>query len=232
MTSVVATHAGFLAAGYQGPEFGPADAAMWTSPDGARWAAVDVPRADSRITGVAADGERLVAVGRVSSDDAAVSWTSEDGRHWQRSPSQASLDGAVMLSVAPLAYGWVAVGTTASGEEAAAWISDDGLTWRRAPSQRSFLSPSTYAAHAEMSDVTAAPDRLVAVGWNSSGNGAAVVWTSTDGLAWTRDPNEAGFSGGGMHAVAVGHDMLIAVGSTGWPDTHAATTWSHALAEP
>ncbi len=231
MTAVTATDDGFIAGGYLGPEFGPAGAAIWRSPDGTHWTPVDIPHRESRVAALAATASRLVAVGRASSDDGAASWASDDGVHWERSPVQASLDGALMLSVTPFGARWVAVGTTASGEEAAAWTSDDGLTWTRAPSQASFHSRSRYAPHAEMSDVTVARTRLVAVGWNSSGNGAAVVWTSTDGVTWTREPDEPGFSGGGMHAVTLGNGKLVAVGSTGWPDTHAATTWSHDTSE-
>lgn len=58
-----------------------------------------------------------------------------------------------------------------------------------------------------------------------------MVWTSADGLTWTRARDEAGLSGGGMSAVAAGRKAIVAVGSSAWPDTHAATVWLHRLSE-
>ncbi len=235
MTTVTATADGFLAAGYRGPEFGAADAALWRSSDGARWQPISdgPPLADGRVGAVAQARTGLVAVGTTGDTSAgrAAAWVSRDGLQWTRAPAQPSLEDGAMLSVTATAGGLAAVGRIASGDRAAAWTSTDGLAWTRAPDAASFASSSTYAPHAEMSDVLATDDSLVAVGWNSSAsNGSAVVWTSTDGLAWTRATAESGFSGGGMNGVALGRRVIVAVGSTGWPDTHAATAWHHALA--
>jgi hypothetical protein len=53
----------------------------------------------------------------------------------------------------------------------------------------------------------------VAVGYDdSSGNRDAAVWTSVDGLAWTRVPNVGGASDQTMNAVTVGDTgLLVAV---------------------
>jgi hypothetical protein len=81
-----------------------------------------------------------------------------------------------------------------------------------------------------MSDVITIAGRLLAVGWNSTAsNGSAVVWSSPDGVNWARQADEPGLSGGGMSAVASDDGLAVAVGSTGWPDTHAATAWRHQL---
>lgn len=236
MTAVLATDAGFIAGGYLGPEFGVAEAAFWRSSDGTSWTPIrdDPGSADGRVAALAATDSGLVAVGISGSPGSeavgAVSWTSPDGLSWKRSRAQPALDGATMRSVAVTPAAIVAVGTTSAGDAAAAWTSSDGLAWRRAPDAPTFASNSTYAPHAEMSDVLATSDGLLAVGWNSSAaNGTAVIWTSTDGVAWSRAPNEPSLSGGGMSGVTLRGSVAVAVGSTGWPDTHAATAWRRDL---
>ncbi len=69
---------------------------------------------------------------------------------------------------------------------------------------------------------------FVADGWRSdAGNGSAVVWRSSDGMAWTRFPQDASFSGAGMAAILdrPASPRLLAAGTKGWPDTHAAQVW-------
>jgi hypothetical protein len=236
ISAVVATDSGYLAGGYIGPEFGIARAAFWRSGDGTSWTPVpdDPGFADGRVAALAATDAGYVAVGASGSPGSdqlgAVSWTSPDGISWRRAPAQPALADAAMLSVAVTPVAIVAVGTTASGDDAAAWTSSDGLTWTRAPDAPSFASNSTYSPHAQMSDVVATSDGLLAVGWNSSAaNGSAVIWTSPDGVTWTRAADAPSLSGGGMSGVTLRDSVAVAVGSTGWPDTHAATAWSHEL---
>ncbi len=230
MTAVVAAQSGFVAAGYLGRQFEAQRAAFWTSTDGLGWtlAAADPVGVQGRVTALAHDRRGLVAVG--SSDDAqhgpTASWTSTDGRFWARGPLE--LPG-VMLGVVATSAGYVAVGRTTDGARAAAWTSTDGIAWRRVEDTPALASNGTYAPHAEMDDVVSVDGGLVAVGWNSSAsNGSAVVWTSSDGTSWQRIADEPGLSGGGMSAVAVANNVAVAVGSSGWPDTHAATAWRHA----
>ena len=236
MTAVLATDAGFVAGGYLGAAVGIAEAAFWRSSDGTSWTPIhdDPGFADGRVAALAATDAGLVAVGVSGSpgSDAvgAVSWTSPDGLSWKRASAQPGLDDAAMRSVAVTPAAIVAVGTTATGDAAAAWTSSDGLAWRRAPDAPAFASNSTYAPHAEMSDVLATSDGLLAVGWNSSAaNGSAVIWTSADGVTWTRAADAPSLSGGGMSGVTLRDGIAVAVGSTGWPDTHAATAWRHEL---
>ena len=233
-TAVVAGGDGFLAAGYVGPQFGLARAAFWHSTDGRTWERVpDAPALDDgRVRALTSTATGFVAVGHrgsPGSDDLeAVSWTSADGTSWQRSASQPALADSLMQSVIAVEGRVVAVGTKAAGDAAVAWTSTDGLQWRRAADAPALHSNSTYAPHAEMSDLVAIGGRLVAVGWNSSpSNGSAVIWTSPDGVTWTREPDEPSLSGGGMAAGTAEGGLVIAGGSTGWPDTHAATAWRH-----
>jgi hypothetical protein len=82
-----------------------------------------------------------------------------------------------------------------------------------------------------MSSVTAGGPGLVAVGSDGHPDAEnAVVWTSPDGVTWSRVPhNEVVFGGGAeMSSVTVGGPGLVAVGgATVWtsPD---GITWSRA----
>ncbi|MFQ5427238.1 MAG: hypothetical protein ACE5EV_09165, partial [Gaiellales bacterium] len=84
--------------------------------------------------------------------------------------------------------GIVAVGTAPTG--AAAWYSVDGLSWRRAVAPSSWRYRNCEGLRPVLHDVVATTEEFVAVGTECApkrrrGIGAA-VWTSTDGLLWTR----------------------------------------------
>lgn len=231
MTSVVAFRGGFVAAGGAGPAFGRGHAAaFWISDDGRSWRRLPDDPAFTRghVWGLAAVRGRLVAVG--TGDDPqngpAASWTSRDGEHWRRAPAAEALADGVMLAVAASRGQIVAVGRSGDGARAAAWRSRDGLHWSEAPDSPEFASDLPYAAHAEMNGIARMGRELVAVGWvSSTANGTGVAWSSTDGLSWRRLPPAPSLPGGGMAAVTVLYGRIVAVGSTGWPDTHAADAW-------
>lgn len=227
MLDVISAPDGFVAVGYA--SVGPTQRPLfWRSPDGRQWT-LTVGSGTGRPHGIAIGGPAdFVVVGRGAEglDGApAAAWTSPDGVTWQRATSGAALDDGLMQAVVAGKGGYVAVGRSGDGETAAAWTSSDGMTWHRVPTTEALKSRSAYAAHAEMDDLAATSTGLVAVGWNSDANGAAVVWRSADGVTWKRDADTTSLIGGGMASVATGGDTLVAVGSSGWPDTHAATIW-------
>lgn len=85
-----------------------------------------------------------------------------------------------------------------------------------------------------MDDVTTAGPGLVAVGgdWLSEGDGAAAVWTSVDGVTWSRVPRDAAVFGGendqAMNSVTSAGSGLVAVGRA-WAesgDESAASVWT------
>jgi hypothetical protein len=205
---------------------------VWTSPDGLAWSLVpDVEgifeRAD--MTGVTAGGPGVVAVGvdrSVGPGRVAAVWTSPDGVEWSRVEHDEGVFGGLgactMAGVATGGPGLVAVGACAAGADgedqvAAVWISPDGLTWSRvAHDPDAFDGPGTHAMNA----VVAGGPGLVAVGANVLGrdDGVAVVWTSPDGLTWSRVPHDETAFGDGekatrMLAVTAGGPGLVAVGS-------------------
>jgi hypothetical protein len=178
---------------------GDRDGRIWTSTDGVAWQPVQEDPSvlggpgDQEITSVEAGALGFVAAGldRRGQQALPAVWTSADGLSWSRvsaGPASPFLDGQVVLGVAVGAADAVAVGTLRTGAEtdAMAWFSPDGITWRTVPlGLAGFTGPADQVARS----VTATSDGFVAVGDDARGDRrVAVVWTSTDGITWQRQP--------------------------------------------
>ena len=231
MTSVVDWKGGFVAGGYLGSIAGPIRAAFWTSADGRTWQrAADAPGfADARVAGlsVTAAGGRLVAVGAAGdakTTTGAAAWTSDDGRTWQRVADGPKLAAGVMNAVAAGPSGLVAAGSDGDSVLAMAWTSADGRTWTPVPKTTSL---DNFGLKIEMRDVTYASDRYVAVGHLLFGQqfSTAVIWTSPDGITWTRANEPASFGQGKIYGVSAGGPGLVAVGTFGAPDFFVPRVW-------
>jgi hypothetical protein len=125
-----------------------------------------------------------------------------------------------MGSVTAGGPGLVAVGS--DGSDAAVWTSVDGITWSRVPGDEAGFGGTNSQW---MVSVTAAGPGLVAVGarGGSSGDGVAAVWTSVDGVTWSRIPQDEAVFGRqevrfgsesfqSMNSVTAGGPGLVAVG--------------------
>jgi hypothetical protein len=199
--------------------------------------------------GVTAGGPGLVAVGRDGpvadgEGDAAV-WTSLDGFTWSRVPHDEDVFGGQgeqrIVSVTAGGSGLVAVGFDRPAEQgegnAVVWTSPDGFTWSRVPHDEDVFATSgeqyPAGAHEErMLSVTAGGPGLVAAGFDSVDDCGwdSAVWTSPDGLTWSRVPDErACFTThygvyDRMLSVTVGPAGLAAVGEEHHPG--AAAVWN------
>jgi hypothetical protein len=218
---------GYVAGGYTSRVAQKA-ATFWRSADGVEWSRVAVPAlsGQSEVTGIAAAqaGGVVVAVG-ISGDerrgDSAVWRSADGGATWQAAAGDSPAGGR-MLSLAAGSNGFTAVGENTDQTSAMAWTSADGLGWQAAPPQPAL---GNYGLEMVMTAVAWDGSRFVADGWRAdAGNGSAVVWTSPDGIDWTHLPQDATFSGAGMAAI-LGSPRLVAAGTMGWPDTHAAQVW-------
>lgn len=209
----------------------------------------------SAIEGVLAGGPGFVAVG--SHDDNAAAWTSVDGLTWSRVPHDEAVfggeGGQAMVDVTVGGPGLVAVGgqnvctdrevagredpaTTCEDGNAAVWTSVDGLTWSRVPHDEAVFGGQD--SHA-MRSVTAGGPGLVAVGSSGPlevedrkvGDDDAAVWTSADGLTWTRVTHDEAVFGGvenqAMSDVTVGGPGLVAVGRDG-----GGPAWDNPVSPP
>ena len=169
---------------------------------------------------VTVGGPGFVAVGG-DGGDAAV-WTSVDGIAWCRVADDegvfSSPEGQSMKSVTVGGPGFVAVGGDGAGM--AVWTSVDGIAWSRVAHDEAVFGGAI------VSGVIAGGPGLVAVGSDEPGdhrsmpfNVDAVVWTSVDGIAWSRVADDEGVFGGpqnqSMNDVTVGGPGLVAVGYDG-----------------
>ncbi len=210
--------------------------AVWTSVDGIAWSRVpdnDAVFGAGVMSSVTAGGPGLVAVG--TSDQAAV-WTSPDGFTWSRVPENEAVFGGgegvdytAMNSVTAGGPGLVAVGIDGHphGENVnpVVWTSPDGITWSRVPYDEAVFGTREGVHWTAMESVTAGGPGLVAVGgdWHGvDGQGGAAVWTSVDGIIWSRAPDNEALFGGGMSSVTAGGPGLVAVG---W-DAVGAAVWT------
>jgi hypothetical protein len=98
--------------------------------------------------------------------------------------------------------------------EAAVWTSADGVTWSRVPHDEEVFGGEE---HATMTGVTAHGTGMVAIGEvQTDGIRGAAVWTSTDGITWSRLPNDkALFPDASMVDVTAVGSLLVAVGESG-----------------
>ena len=209
---------------------------VWVSSDGITWSRVpDRPVGDGPLWGVTAGGPGLVAVG------GGQVWTSVDGLTWTSSPQRLNGDGepnvidGYAVDVVAGGPGLVAVG--GSDWVAAVWTSTDGITWTRVPHDEAVFGKEWTG----ISSVSIGGPGLVAVGeWTSTDEEdpeavrqQAAVWTSTDGMTWTRVPHdETVFGDSTMSSVAAAGNGLVAVGSR-WLDAEncqyecqAAAVWT------
>lgn len=239
MNGVTAGGPGFVAVGQSGPDDDyEGRAAVWTSVDGATW--LRAPHDDAVFDGsamhsVTAGGPGFVAVG--TSDQAAV-WTSPDGFVWSRVADDGAVFGGAdgryvsMNSVTAGGPGLVAVGIEGHPHslnvQAVVWTSPDGFMWSRVPHDDDVFGRAEDGFHTEMLSVTVGGPGLVAVGGAWSGvydaqveegvvGGGAAVWTSVDGVSWSRVAHdETVFGESGLNSVTAGGPGLVAVGQAVW----------------
>jgi hypothetical protein len=124
-----------------------------------------------------------------------------------------------------VAVGWDLV--SPSNANAAVWTSVDGITWSRVPHDEEVFGGQSYQA---MSGVTAGGPGVVAVGEDRSrdfDDGDVAVWTSVDGITWSRVPHEEAVFGAGQVTSVTGADSgLVAVGNEGSDDGGDAAVWT------
>ena len=211
----------FVAVGREATREGSQHPAVWRSEDRTNWTRVGGEVSGFSegdfMTGVAATGNRLVAVGSSGRDGAA--WISEDGgSSWTKiADDQLAARGRAVepLAVSAAPSGFVAVGherlEKGRRTAAVAWFSGDGRSWKRASVQNARPTGQLMAG------VITTASGLIAVGANGGKNRAA-VWESADGREWS--PVSSGsFSGGSLPTMedvdALADGTVLSVGTAG-----------------
>lgn len=166
-------------------------------------------------------GQQILDAHEAGADEAdAAVWQSTDGREWAAVGS-ATIEGVPgfqsMYGLIDVDGGLVAVGVDDRGgsSDAAVWRSEDSREWIR--ENREELSG--VEGRQAMLDVIRVGDGYLAVGVDDSvdGTGDAAVWTSVDGISWSRVAEESLAGAPGrqeMFAVVVEGDRLLAAGSS------------------
>lgn len=161
-------------------------------------------------------GARFVASGHVP-DGGRVIADSTVGLTWQWHEIARPDAGRVFLAAGP--KGVVAVGGLLDGH-AGSWTSADGIAWTAHPDTFGTASGTDTF---ELTAVIASDDGWLAVGREDPACNhdcgltpiRALVWTSSDGLAWTRVADQRSLAGGAISAVARLGSGFVAVGLVG-----------------
>ncbi len=183
LTSVVAWDGGLLAVGGREDPSNPARnaALVLRSADAVSWQAVaPLVGLDAPVTDVAADGERLVAVGPApgahTQAKSATAWSSIDGKTWTREPLPGGESGSQWARVAatPEGFGAIDVGSSPEGPLNAS-------VWRRGAEWDTVID-SQRVSNAGAMDIASGPFGALVVGldWTY----APVLYASHDGIAW------------------------------------------------
>jgi hypothetical protein len=221
MTAVAATRFGYVAGGSAGPELFERHARFWTSNDAETWQPVaDDPAAfaDAEVTGIAALGDKLVAVGWLGTAQlhtGGVAWTSSDGEKWTRIDDPAFNDAAAASMIVSPFGGLLAVGSDIEKKAALAWLTSDGQHWQR-------VTTGDYGDRRNlwMTDVAAVGDRVIAVGSSQATQRASgTSWVSADGVTWEQAHPAPILEQLELLAVAAGGPGAVAVGDFGGPDS-------------
>jgi hypothetical protein len=183
---------------------------VWWSRDLTSWVQAQYPdetSGSSQVLAVAAGPSGFVSAG--SHDNRPAVWTTHDGRAWTAVslPLPAGASAGVIQQVAVNGSRVVALGqqTTADGiRPLAEQSSDGGLTWQLVP----FSAPGPGL---DFTALTASPSGFTAAAQFGPAGGDldAAVWTSADGVNWTRS-TASGLTGGSSHDITA----LAASGTT------------------
>ncbi len=168
------------------------------SEDGVTWsrAVIETPNGNpdpGELSVVVEGGSGLIALGSNGLDVFEV-WTSADGATWSALPQEAIPDEPVAVTdVVAAGPGFLAVGRQGFEQGCAQcdppttvpalWTSADGLQWERVPHD-----PSMFGDEGGLFSVAAGNGHIVAIGSPTGrlDGDVSVVWTSTDGLTWSR----------------------------------------------
>ena len=115
-----------------------------------------------------------------------------------------------MLAVTTGGPGLVAVGADywpSNLSETPVWTSPDGIIWTRVPNDE-----EVFGGGAWITSVTAGGPGLIAVGgMNGLGTDEEAVWTSVDGITWSRVPDDDALFGSRVFRV-IDRPGFVAVG--------------------
>ena len=200
----------------------------WFSADGDTWSQIILPDSlgysPSAIT--AWKGGFAAIAQKEYVDSAMAVWTSNDGRTWEKAPTD--LVGLGASAMAALGDRVVAVGAIRDSELGmvpAAWSSTDGRTWTES-------NAATRGPAVMFDDATVVGDTIVAIGSShtitadtAGGPGMTAppvpsesVWISADGVTWRLLADDSSLSFGlylNTHVAGLGGRVVVATQRAG-----------------
>ena len=188
----------------------------WSSPDGSTWERIyfdDDPLVS--VSAITTGGPGFVAVGEAwddsINDNRPAAWTSTDGRTWTRADTPDDRAGLINWVVATdngfVGAGWLRGQDRNRHLQTAMWFSSDGASWSLVHDE---------GADSDVLALVLGGPGLIVGGAEAATNPAesqGAIWTSPDGLSWTRITGpESGLPAGFVdQIVAVGDRVFILV---------------------
>jgi hypothetical protein len=205
-----------------------ANADVWTTTDGRRWARIpESPQLDGDpMNAVVVHRNDLVAAGGADGIGRSASWTSTDGATWKRNPNSKLLRHGWIRALAASNESVLAIaakGCTTTAPPSPIWRSLDGLTW--SPDQ-AFAS---VAPSLEPNGVAMGQGRALVVGGvPSEPQPVGASWVATGSGGWTAHQvaGAAPFT-----AVVSVPDGFLAIADDGVWGSSDGASW-HRLAAP
>jgi hypothetical protein len=182
-----------------------------------KWTAVSSDAvAAAQLLDVTWTGTQFIATGGALAGGG-VFLRSDDGKTWKSGTAGGTTGGPYHIGSGP--SGIVAIGDL--DDKAASWHSTDGIHWEY--HLKVFPKSLTADDLVGVNDVVATPSGWLAVGTDNQSCFVScapnpirgLVWTSTDGLDWTRVANQASLSHGGLSTVVAVDGGYVAGGDSG-----------------
>ena len=216
------------------------DNKAWYSEDGADWTLAEVPAPPTDsfaaqgysapivdMLGVVVAGDKLVAWGNATATNAAddtkvapVLWTSDDGASWATVSDVAGIGWLQDVAAGP--DGFVAIGGADLTDAGGIWFSADSRVWEPAEAE-GFRDAQRSSPEVTKSSIVAASSGYVAVAGEAGcavgpcPGARAVIWSSPDGMSWSRMTSDDRFEGAWATSVDAWDSQFVVAG------THDAT---------
>jgi hypothetical protein len=194
----------------------------WSTTDGAQWRLEPTGGLDASYLAKVVEQtgpERVTLIGGIQRGYSNNVWQTTNGVDWTALSSGAQFSPRATHGVSFNGQLWIVGGATAnsnetnSGDSNEIWRSANGIDWTRVTPTGPIFSPR------DGHGVVVFKDKLWVIGgWNNStGAGGteeflADVWSSSDGVAWTRVTASTGFEPRVAHDVVVFQDKLWVTG--------------------
>jgi len=187
----------------------------WSTTDGVQWTEEDADGLDAsylaRVVEPAA-ADRVTLIGGIQRGYSNAVWQTTNGRDWTNLSAHAQFSPRSPRGVSFNGELWIIGGGMSNGHESGTpdgneiWRSSNGIDWTRVATTGPIFSPRD--GHC----VVVFQNRLWVIGgWdNAIGSGGTEtrlndVWSSSDGVSWTKhDP-----AGGVIFAPRVGHEVVV-----------------------